>query len=168
MLEFKVITSPDKSQQATYQHTGKELILGKSEGDMIIDDPALSPRQLRIYFQGEQAYLENLNPDVDIRLNGKAISGATTIKEKDNLTVGRTTINITQADLRPYSPPEPYTHPQAAQRVVPGSKEKALLEVLEHLAATAGDTAPANAAPPPLPGGAPKPPLPPKPPIPRK
>lgn len=170
MIEFKIITAPDKSQQATYPHLGRELTIGSAEGDMIIDDPALSPRQLRVFFQGEQAMAENLNPDVEIRLNGKAISGATPIKVKDNLTMGRTTINFSQVDLSPYSPPEPYQHPQASTRVIPGSKEKALLDALAELAAAEPDTAPASAAaPPPKPGAVPpKPPKPPTPPLPRK
>lgn len=160
MIEFKIVNSPDKSQQATYHHVGQELVIGRSEGDMIVDDPQLSPRQIRIYFQGDQAILENLNPDLEVRLNGKPVEGATPIKEKDNLTMARTTINIARADHSPLTPPEPVQHPQFAQRVTPGSKEKALLDALEHLATEAG--APTTAAPP-LPGGAPKPPIPPSP-----
>lgn len=157
MIEFKIITSPDKSQQAIYQHLGTELILGRDEGDMIIDDPALGPKQLRIKVKSDSATIENLNPSVEVRLNGKAISGESPLKEKDNLTMARTTINFSRIDTAPLVPPEPFENSLSKNRVVEGSKEKAILDVLGQLESQAKDIAiPA----PPIPGGKPPPPLP--------
>lgn len=155
MIEFKIITCPDKSQQATYQHLGQELTFGKAEGDMVIDDPAMSPLQLRVKVEGGGATLENLNLGVEVRLNGKAISGVVPLKEKDNLTVSRTTINFTRLDNAGLAIPEPFQHPNAKERFSPGSKEQVMLDVLAHLE----KNTPAAGAPPPGPGGA-KPPLP--------
>lgn len=173
MIEFKIISSPDKSQQATYQHLSQELTLGKAEGDMIIDDPAMAASQLRIKVEGSGATIENLNLGVEVRLNGKAISGVVPLKEKDNLTVCRTTINFTRLDTRGLIPPEPFENPNAKERFTPGSKEQVILDVLAHLEKISEGAEPGAAAPPqpPLPG-APKPPLPgqsaspPKPPLP--
>lgn len=167
MIEFKIISSPDKSQQATYQHLGRELTLGRSEGDMIVDDPAFGPLQLKIVVvDGKNATIENLHSGLEVRLNGKAIMGTVALKEKDNVTVSRTTINFSRLDLGPLPAPEPYEHPLAKERFSTGSKELAMLQVLEHLEKTAAapggpPPAPAGAKPPLPPGAGPKPPLPP-------
>lgn len=163
MIEFKIITCPDKSQQATYQHLGTELTLGKAEGDMIVDDPAMAAAQLRVKVESGGATLENLNLGVEVRLNGKAISSVVPLKEKDNLTVSRTTINFTRLDTGGLTAPEPYTHPNVKERFSAGSKEQIMLDVLAHLEKVTPDVGspPTPGVKPPLPGGAPKPPLPP-------
>lgn len=168
MIEFKIINAPDKSQQSSYQHLGKELVVGSAEGDMIIDDPAISARQFRIFFQGEQAFLENLNPDIGLRLNGKPVEGATPLKEKDNLTLGKTTINFSRLDLGPMTPPERFEHPMASIKLAPGTKERAVLDALELLARESESESPPPppkpSAMPPIPGM----PKPPPPPLPKK
>jgi hypothetical protein len=166
MIEFKIISCPDKSQQATYQHLGAELTIGKAEGDMVVDDPAMGALQLRVKIEGEKnATLENLNPTVEVRLNGKPVTAVVPIKEKDNLTVSRTTINFSRLDTTPLLPPEPFQHPNARERFSPGSKEQAILDALKYLEDHSGNPPlppGAGAKPPPIPGGgAVKPPLPP-------
>ncbi len=183
MIEFKIITCPDKSQQASYQHVGTELTIGKAEGDMVVDDPAMGPLQLRIKIDGKSATLENLNPSVELRLNGKPVTDIVPIKEKDNLTVSRTTINFSRLDAAPPETPKQHEHPNARERFSPGSKELAMLDALDYLEKNAPGGGPpipgagGGAKPPlpggggpPLPGGA-KPPLPPGaggPPLPKK
>ncbi len=170
MIEFKIISSPDRSQLATYQHMGSEITFGKSEGDMLIDDPSFGDLQLRVRLDGEKsATLENLNESVEIRLNGKPVKGVVPMKEKDNLTVARTTINFSRLDSLPLSPPERYEHPSAKERFAPGTKEHAIQEALAFLEQGSASSSPpplsmGTAGPPPLPGakgGPPKPPLPP-------
>ncbi len=173
MIEFKIVSCPDKSQQASYLHLGLELTIGKTDGDMLVDDPGFGPAQLKIKIEsGQTASLENLNKAVEMRLNGKPISGTVPLKEKDNLTVSRTTFTFTRLDNGAQLAPEPYVNPLCKDRFSEGSKEKALMDVLAFLekqasGATAGAPAPeaGSPKPPPLPGTAPaKPPLPPLPP----
>ena len=145
MIEFKIITCPDRSQQATYHHLGRELTFGKQEGDMLVDDPAFGPVQLKVVVENEKAAsIENLHEETEVRLNGKPITGTTPLKERDNVTIARTTINFSRLDLAPLPAPEPYEHPNAKERFTPGSKETILLEVLEYL-----EKQVASAAPPP-------------------
>lgn len=162
MIEFKIISSPDRSQQATYQHMGRELSFGKTEGDMLVDDPGFGELQLKVIVDGDKsATIENLHFGVEVRLNGKAISGTVPLKEKDNVTVARTTINFSRLDLASQPIPDPFEHPNARERFTPGSKEQAMLDVLTYLEGRA--PAPASAAPPPPPGASPMPPKPPLP-----
>lgn len=158
MIEFRILTSPDKSQQSTYRHPGKELTMGSSEADMVVDDPALSAAQIRIFWHGNGFFLENLDPQVEVRLNGKVINDASPVKERDNINMGRTTVNVLTLNPNPLQPPPAFEHPQAAARFVDGSKEKAVLDVLETLARAEGAAA----------GPKPPPPPPGMPPIPRK
>lgn len=164
MMEFKIITTPDRSQQASYSHPGRELRLGRSEGDMLIDDPQIAPLQLRVFHDGSAYVVEPLGPG-DVKVNGRPVQGATPIKERDNLILGRTTINFSRLDLSPPLPPPAFEHPSAKTRFAPGTKEKALLDGLEYLSAPQGPApAPASPkAPPAPPTGMPKPPLPPTP-----
>jgi hypothetical protein len=168
MIEFKVIATPDKSQQSAYQHAGTQLTIGSLEGDMIIDDPNILGLQIRVRFEGQQAVLENLGPDVEVRLNGRAINGPTPIKERDSVSMGRTTMSFTRLDLSLPTPPPPYEHPHAEMRFAPDTKESAILAALDVLIQQADGARPAGprtGATPPLPGAA-RPPLPP--PLPKK
>ncbi|RYZ97324.1 MAG: FHA domain-containing protein, partial [Proteobacteria bacterium] len=97
MIEFKIIASPDRTQQAAYTHAGREISFGRSDGDMFIDDPLIAPLQARLFYDGANFLVENLG-DGEIKLNGKPVAKPTPIKEKDNLVLGRTTINITRLD----------------------------------------------------------------------
>ena len=128
MIEFKIINCPDKSQQAAYQHLGKELTFGKTEGDMIVDDPAFGPLQLKVVvIDAKNATIENLNSGLEVRLNGKAIMGTVALKEKDNVTVARTTINFSRLDLGPLPAPAPYENPNLKERFAPGDRKSTRL-----------------------------------------
>ncbi len=159
MIEFKIISCPDRSQQATYRHVSSELTLGRTTGDMIVDDPGFGDTQLRVRLEGPRATLENLHPQVEVRLNGKGISGVVPLKEKDNITVARTTINFSRLDLSPIPLPEAYEYPHK-EKVGPGTKERTLMDALQYLEGQAPGAA--VGARPPTPGGMPpRPPLPP-------
>jgi predicted component of type VI protein secretion system len=166
MIEFKIVATADKSQQSTYQHMGSVMTFGNGEGDMVIDDPSLSPLQAKISWQNGGYILENLAPEVEIRLNGKPVQDPVSLKEKDNLNVGRTVINFSRLDTQPLAPPPQFEHPNFNARVVEGSKEKAILDVLalQEKSATPAQPPMPKVSPPPLPGGMPPPP--PKPPLP--
>lgn len=133
MIEFKIISTVDRSQIASYQHFGAELSLGKTEGDMLIDDPQLANLQLRVRVGAGQTTLENADPSVEVRLNGRAIDGETPMKEKDSVSVGKTSIQFLRLDLNPMPVPDPIEYRNAAGRFTPESKEQAVLDALEHL-----------------------------------
>lgn len=157
MIEFKILNTPDKTQVSTYQHLGRELTIGRSEGDMIVDDPLLAPRQVRVVFDGPQALVDNLGPEVEVRLNGQPLTQVSLLKERDTLVMGKTTLMFMKLDLHPPVAPPPFEHPQAATRFTPESKEQTLLDALAWLESNTEETA--SAAPPAVPGG-PKPPIP--------
>lgn len=166
MIEFKILATVDKGQQASYSHHESEISFGSAEADMVIDDPAIGETQFRVFQEGGQFFVENLNEELELRLNGKPISGKAPLKAKDSVVAGKTTIQFSRLDLGPPQPPERYEHPMAAQRFSKDSKEKAVLDVLEFLAGQSGSPAgppplPGEAPRPPLPGGAPKSPMPP-------
>ncbi len=161
MIEFKIIATPERSQVGNYQHLANDLRFGSAEGDMIIDDPDISEQQARIYLEGTQFFVENLDPSVPVKVNSQLVDGSAPIKTRDSLVIGKTTIQMSLLDPNPISPPEPFTHQQAVARFVDGSKEKAILDVLELLSGDAGGASGAEKAgdtPPPMPQGMPKPP----------
>jgi predicted component of type VI protein secretion system len=162
MMEFKIITTPDRSQQASYTHAGRELRLGRAEGDLLIDDPQIAPLQVRVYHDGGAFVVENLGGG-EVKVNGRPVQGPTPLKEKDNLILGRTTVNFFRLDLNPPAPPAPFEHPLANTRFAEGTREKAVLDALAALSEQEGPAAPAAPKMPSPPAGMPKPPLPPTP-----
>jgi pSer/pThr/pTyr-binding forkhead associated (FHA) protein len=159
MIEFKIIASPDRTQQAAYAHAGREIRFGRSDGDMFIDDPLIASLQARLFYEGTGFFVENLG-EGEIKLNGKPVARPTAIKEKDNLVMGRTTINITRLDTAAAPPlPARFENPAASARFTEGTREKAVLDALDYLAkAEAGLSAGAPK------GAPPRPPVPPPPP----
>jgi hypothetical protein len=94
---------------------------------------------------------------VEVRLNGKAVSGVSPLKEKDNVTVARTTINFSRLDNGQLNPPDPYELPNFKERFIVGSKEWSVLEALKYLETAQTTSSPAKPPPPrsaqpPLPG----------------
>lgn len=159
MIEFKIISTTDRSQISTYQHFAAELTFGKTEGDMLIDDPQLAPLQLRVRISGSQITLENMGAEVEARLNGRPIEGIVPLKEKDNISVGKTSIQFIRLNLEPATPPDPVEYRNAAGRFTSNSKEKALLDGLEYLERSSGP----GLSRPQAGAGMPKPPVPPTP-----
>ncbi|NUM87990.1 MAG: hypothetical protein HUU37_02185 [Bdellovibrionales bacterium] len=156
MIEFKIIQTPDKGQIAAYTHPGSEMVVGNASGDMIIDDPDLGEQQVRLRPEGAGFVIENLNPDVEVRVSGKTVIDATPIKSNDTVNMGKTTIHFLHLSQLAPRPPEPFQHPQFEARVVEGSREKAILDALEFL--SNGLSGSAAKPPPPRPAGAKLPP----------
>jgi hypothetical protein len=162
MIEFKILMSPDKSQQGNYQHFGESLTFGRSEGDMLLDDASLGPAQLKVSWNGSGFEMENLHPKVEVRVNGKPLKDKVPVKERENIVLGRTTLSFSRLDLAPAQPPPPYEHPRASLRFAPDTADSAILYALElqEKAEPGTGTGIAKPAPPPLPKG--MPPLPPR------
>ena len=154
MIEFKITSTIDKNQQLSYQHWGKVLVVGSLLGDMVIDDPNIGEQQFKLSLESGKAILENLYPRVEIRVNGKAISGKAEIHVRDNINIGKTSLSFTKLDDKPAEKPEAFEHPNAGARVANDTKEKAILDALEYLAGNSSAGAPKAT------GGAPPPPVP--------
>lgn len=184
MIQFKITNTPEKSQQSVYQHEGEQIVIGKEEGDLIIDDPAIAPRQLRIYFEAGNFYLENLDPSVEIKVAGKPIEEPIHLHGKEILNFGKTTLALTLINTLPAPLPETFYY-NRSDRFATGKTERVILDALEFLASPLGDPlarislvppsadAPVSSSPavPPIPGrpagnilppkpGIPKPPIP--------
>jgi pSer/pThr/pTyr-binding forkhead associated (FHA) protein len=173
MIEFKILSTPDKSQQAIYQHFGKEMTMGSEEADLVIDDPQISSCQIKLKWNGSSFLIENLDPSVEVRLNGKPIMDPAPLAEKDSIAMAKTQITFSRLDLSTPQAPPAYEHSMAATRFEAGSKEMAVLTVLEALAQQCSDgPASSPSAPPPIPKASAPPPLPgskpPAPPLPKK
>jgi len=96
MIQFKITACPDKSQMTSYGHDQKEMSIGSETGDMVIDDPGISPRQVHINCGPNGAVIVNLAPKVSVRINGSPLTGQPMpLKANDNLQMGSTTIFFT-------------------------------------------------------------------------
>lgn len=165
MLEFKITQCPEKLQLGHYQHFDAEITFGRSEGDMLIDDPNMADCQAKIYFEGNQAKVQNLDQTADIRVNVTAVhpGQSASIKPKDNITMGKTVLQLITVNVLPPTPPAEYVHHNHAARFAEGNKEHAIFKVLEILEAQERASMDKTAKPP-MPAVPSMPPMPPSPP----
>ena len=135
MIEFKITQCPEKQQIGNYQHWFNEISFGSANADMLIDDPDIAEQQLRIYLENGQAYAQNLDENVSIKVNGRPVGDdPTPFKVKELLVFGKTQIIFSRIDENSPEHPEPIEFHNAAARFVQGSKETAILSALNHLA----------------------------------
>lgn len=136
MFEFKILQCPDRSQNGTYEHMGDELVIGSSEGEMIIDDPQLGPSQLKLYFEGGSPYVENLFPDCQVKLNQNIIPpGRHSLKARDSIHMGKTIINFIKIKPGPLEPQKitDEDKTKGIEAFKEGSPERAIYTALDFL-----------------------------------
>jgi len=98
-LAFK--TGPDRGLVKKLEK--KDTVLGRSESDIIISDPAASKQHARISMENGELVIRDLNSTNGILLNGGRIWEAV-LKNLDELTIGETVIQVTiieEADTGP-------------------------------------------------------------------
>lgn len=136
MFEFKILQTADRTQNGTYEHSGDELVFGSQEGEMVIDDPQLGASQLRLFFEGELAYIENLFPDCPVKLNQAPIGpGPHSVKPRDTIAMGKTVINLQKLQPGGLEAPtlDESQKPKTEQDFNPGSGELAIFIALQSL-----------------------------------
>lgn len=80
----------------------EEILIGRAEGDhqpdLEIADPSVSRRHARVWMQDGVYWIEDLNSTAGTSLNGKSLTGISTLAPGDELGVGRVRIIFAGAD----------------------------------------------------------------------
>jgi class 3 adenylate cyclase len=86
---------------------GSELVLGRGDADLVIDDPSVSRRHAVFRLTGEALELEDLGSRNGTKVNGEQITAARTLRPGDSVELGGTVIAIESlSDETPEVEPE--------------------------------------------------------------
>src|SRR5438874_8256675 len=72
----------------------RSLVLGRAETDVIIEDPELSRRHLKVRPDGELLLAEDLGSTNGTFMRERRIEGPTRLKHGDQLTLGATVLEV--------------------------------------------------------------------------
>jgi hypothetical protein len=94
MIQFEITTSPDKNVLSQFRYLQNLIYIGRTTGDLWIDDQDLLPSHLMIEVIGNEL-LVHPQKGVDFYLlNGKRASQIRKIKVNDQITIGKTVFKI--------------------------------------------------------------------------
>lgn len=94
MIHLEVLSSPDKNVLSSFQFFQNELYLGRSSGDLHIQDPQLFESHLMIEVV-EKDLIVHPQKNVDSYLiDGKRASTVRKIKPNQKITLGNTTVRV--------------------------------------------------------------------------
>ena len=94
MIEFQVIESPDENVHSTFKFFQNQLYVGRSNGDLWIQDASLAASHVMLEVIGKDL-LVHPQRDVEFYLiNGKRASAIRKLKINDSVTIGKTTLKI--------------------------------------------------------------------------
>ena len=94
MIEFQVIESPDENILSTFKYFQNQIYLGRSNGDLWIQDPALLASHVMLEIIDKDLLI---HPQRDVEfylINGKRASAIRKLKIDNVITIGKTSLKI--------------------------------------------------------------------------
>ena len=101
MINFEIISGPDSNVLTTYQYFQNQIYLGRSLGDLWINDSELFPSHLMLEVVNGELLI---HPQKDVEfflINGKRASQIRKLKNQDIVTIGKTQIKILRFEETP-------------------------------------------------------------------
>lgn len=94
MINIEIQESPDANALAPFKYFHNQIYLGRSSGDLWIDDPDLFPTHIMLEVIGHELLI---HPQKDVEfflINGKRASNIRKLKMNDQVTIGKTVFKI--------------------------------------------------------------------------
>jgi hypothetical protein len=94
MINIEVIESPDMDVIAPFKYFQNQIYIGKTVGDLWINDNELFPAHIFLEVMGSDLLI---HPQKDVEhylLNGKRSSSIRKLKVNDVITIGKTTFKV--------------------------------------------------------------------------
>lgn len=94
MIEFEVVESSDLNSLSTYQFFQNQVYIGRTSGDLLIQDSNLHSSHAIIEIVENELLL---HPQKDVEfflINGKRATAIRKIKVGDKITLGQTTLRV--------------------------------------------------------------------------
>lgn len=94
MIEFQVLNSPDSLALDKHLYFMNRIVVGKNDGDLLIDDDSLESPHIRLELNAKGLFVENIPPKLEYHVNGKRLRGRRVLKQDDIIAIGDTEIKI--------------------------------------------------------------------------
>jgi hypothetical protein len=94
MIQIEIIQGPDQNTISPVKYFQNQIFIGRSSGDLQIDDPELNKLHLMLEVIGQDLILHPQKGVEFYLLNGKRSSVVRKIKTTDSITVGKTTFKV--------------------------------------------------------------------------
>ncbi len=94
MINIEIQASPDSNALAPFKYFQNQIYLGRSSGDLWIDDPDLFPTHIMLEVIGNELLI---HPQKDVEfflINGKRASNIRKLKMNDQISIGKTVFKI--------------------------------------------------------------------------
>jgi hypothetical protein len=98
MINFEISESPDNNVISTFKYFQNQIYLGRSNGDLWIDDHDLNPSHLMLEVINKELLIHPQKGVEFFLINGKRATAIRKLKPKDEVTVGKTVIKILDFD----------------------------------------------------------------------
>ncbi len=94
MIEIQIIESPDENVIASYKFFQNQIYLGRTNGDVWIQDLSLSPSHVMLEVIGKDLLIHPQRGVEFYLINGKRASAIRKLKTNDLITLGKTIVKI--------------------------------------------------------------------------
>lgn len=94
MIHLEIIQTPDPNVQATFQFYQNQLYIGRSSGDLLIQDIELHSSHLMIEVINNELLIHPQKNVTSFLINGKRATAIRKMKSQDILTIGKTSLKL--------------------------------------------------------------------------
>jgi hypothetical protein len=101
MINIEFIKSPDDNVKTSFKFMQNELYLGRSEGNLRIQDSELLPSHLMLEVHENDFILHPQKEVLSYLINGKRATSIRKIKTNDVITIGKTEFKILEFSFTP-------------------------------------------------------------------
>lgn len=101
MIHIEVVSSPDNRVIYPFTFYKNQILIGKTQGDICINDPSLNKTHMMLEIVDEQLFLHPMKDTAYFLLNNKRSTTIKKIKTNDTFTIGNTLIKIINFSINP-------------------------------------------------------------------
>ena len=133
MIKFQITDSPDQEVLSTFEYFHNLIYLGRTSGNITIQDPELLRSHLMIEVVGTDLIVHPLK-DVEFYLiNGKRATTPRKIKADDTVTIGKTHIKLISFEETPPFSKKNVMNKKLDELIQAGSHKLPIIESLSKL-----------------------------------
>lgn len=94
MIYLEIISGPDQNAISTYEYFQNQIYIGRSSGDLYLNDNNLLTAHIMLEVIGKDLILHPQKGVEFFLINGKRASNIRKLKPNDSVTIGDTTLKI--------------------------------------------------------------------------
>lgn len=133
MINLEIVKSPDQNTIAAFKYFQNQVYLGRSSGDLWINDANLSASHLMLEVIGHDLIIHAQKGVEFFLINGKRASSVKKIKINDEITIGQTVLKVLEFSETVRDSKKTILDGKLGQLINQGSPRLAVIERLTQL-----------------------------------